>query len=53
MVKKLVNSFRSAGDQSVQWNATNTQGEIVSAGIYLYEIQSKEFSQTKKMILLK
>ena len=53
MVKKLVNSFRSAGDQSVQWNATNTQGEPVSAGIYLYEIQSREFRQTKKMVLLK
>ena len=38
---------------SVQWDATNNQGEPVSAGVYLYKIQAGDFSQTKKMILLK
>tara|TARA_B110000444_G_C18571804_1_gene469729 strand:+ start:568 stop:681 length:114 start_codon:yes stop_codon:yes gene_type:complete len=37
----------------MQWDAANNQGEPVSAGVYLYKIEAGEFSQTKKMILLK
>jgi len=37
----------------VQWNATNNQGKLVSAGIYLYQIKAKGFVQTRKMVLLK
>ena len=53
IVNNLVNTNQSSGYKSVQWNATNNQGEPVSAGIYLYSIEAGEFRQTKKMILLK
>ena len=53
IVKNLVNKNQNSGSKSVQWNATNNQGESVSAGVYLYKIQAGDFSQTKKMILLK
>ena len=53
LVKNLVNGKRSAGMQSTQWNATNNEGQIVSAGVYLYSIEAGEFRQTNKMILLK
>ena len=52
-VKNLVNANQSLGHKSVQWNATNYQGQPVSAGVYLYSIEAGEFRQTKKMILLK
>jgi len=52
-VKTLVNSAQDAGFKSVIWNATNNQGNPVSAGVYLYKIQAGEFVQTKKMVLLK
>ena len=52
-VKTLVNEIISSGFKSVQWNATNNQGQPVSAGVYLYSIEAGEFRQTKKMILLK
>jgi hypothetical protein len=52
-IKSLVNSNQSAGYRSIQWNATNNLGEPVSAGMYLYTIQAGEFTQTKKMVLLK
>jgi flagellar hook assembly protein FlgD len=52
-VKTLVNSAQDAGFKSVIWNATNNQGNPVSAGVYLYQIQAGEFVQTKKMVLLK
>jgi len=53
VVKTMVNSQKNAGFKSVRWNATNDKGSPVSAGLYLYTIQSGEFRQTKKMVLLK
>ena len=52
-VKTLVNNSQTAGNKSIQWNATNNAGQQVSAGLYLYTIEAGEFSQTKKMVLLK
>ena len=43
----------SAGYHSVKWNATNDYGDPVSAGIYLYQLQAKDFVKTRKMVLLK
>jgi len=53
VVNNLVSSQQNAGYKSIQWNATNNQGQPVSAGLYLYTIQAGEFVQTKKMVLLK
>jgi len=53
MVTQLVNTSQKAGFKSVQWNATDSMGRSVSAGVYLYHIRSGEFVQTRKMVLLK
>ena len=53
VVNNLVNTNQSPGYKSIQWDATNNQGEPVSAGVYLYKIQVGDFVDTKKMILLK
>ena len=52
-VIQLVNTTQEAGCRSVQWNATDSFGKPVSAGIYLYQIRAGEFVQTRKMVLLK
>ena len=52
-VKTLVNERKSSGFKSIQWNATNNQGQPVSGGVYFFTIQSGNFVETKKMILLK
>ena len=52
-IKTLFSGFQTSGSKNVNWNATNTQGEPVSAGVYLYTIEAGEFRQTKKMVLLK
>ena len=53
VVNNLVSSHQTPGFKSIQWNATNNDGESVSAGVYIYKIQVGEFRQVKKMVLLK
>ena len=53
VISQLVNEVQNSGYKSIQWNATNNQGKPVSAGLYLYKIQTGDFVDTKKMILLK
>ena len=52
-VTQLVNTTQEAGDRSVQWDATDSFGSPVSAGVYLYQIQAGKFVQTRKIVLLK
>jgi len=47
-VVALVNENKTAGNYSVQFNASN-----LPSGIYFYQIESGSFSSTKKLILLK
>ena len=53
-VTQLVNNtMQEAGFKSVQWNATDMHGKPVSAVVYIYQIRSAGFVQTRKMVLLK
>jgi len=47
-VSELASQEFSAGNHSVNFNASN-----LTSGIYFYRIESAEFSQTMKMMLLK
>ena len=52
-IKTLVNQSQDAGKRIAVWDGTDDLGRPVSAGVYLYQIQAGEFSQTRKMLLLK
>ena len=52
-VKSLVRDVKQAGYHTITWDSKDTNGNPVSAGVYFYQIQSKDFVKTKKMILLK
>ena len=52
-VTQLVNTTQEAGDRSVQWDATDSFGSPVSAGIYFCQIRAGAFVQTRKIVLLK
>ena len=52
-IKTLVNHSQDAGSKTAVWDGTDGLGRSVSAGVYLYQIQAGEFTQTRKMVLLK
>ena len=52
-VKTLVEEHQTAGHNAVRWNGTDDNGSEVTSGIYFYRIQAGEFTQTKKMVILK
>lgn len=52
LVRTLVNETKS-GSNSVTWNGTDQNGHAVSAGVYFYKMKSGNYSETKKMILMK
>jgi len=54
LVKTLVNDVRAPGvSYKQQWDGRNNAGQSVSSGVYFYKLVSKNFTQTKKMVLLK
>ena len=52
-VTTIINRFEEPGYKQVIWNATNSHGQPVGAGVYFYQIRAEEFVQTRKMVLLK
>jgi hypothetical protein len=53
VVRTLVDGRQSEGSKSVTWNGTNDRGQRVASGIYFYRMIAPDFSQTKKMVLLR
>ncbi len=52
-VTTLVAETQEAGYRSVIWDATNDRGQPVSAGMYIYQVNSGTYTQTRKMVVLK
>ncbi|MBC8401810.1 MAG: T9SS type A sorting domain-containing protein, partial [Candidatus Marinimicrobia bacterium] len=68
-VTTLISQTQDAGFKSVIWDASNSKGQPVSAGVYFYRIKvydpdaigagdpstgsGQSFVQTRKMVLLK
>ncbi|KAA3599303.1 MAG: T9SS C-terminal target domain-containing protein [Calditrichaeota bacterium] len=52
LVKTLFEGTVS-GSKSVQWDATDLSGNVVSSGTYFYSITGPNFNETKKMTFLK
>jgi hypothetical protein len=47
-VATIVNEYKPAGNYSVQFNGSN-----LASGIYLYRLESGNYSSAKKFILMK
>jgi hypothetical protein len=58
IVKVIYEGVKDAGYHRLTWNSEDASGKSVSSGVYFYELNAvaadgKEFSQIKKMVLLK
>ncbi len=52
-VTTLADDTYAAGDYTVEWDGSSDNGNLVSTGVYLYRLLSDNFSDTRKMVLLK
>lgn len=52
-IRTLVNGEKAAGYQAVVWDGRHNAGQQVGTGIYFYQMRAGQFSQTRKMLLLK
>ena len=52
-IRVLVNTKNNRGTFKVSWDGTNNIGQKVASGTYLYRIKAGDFSQTKKIVLMK
>jgi hypothetical protein len=52
-VRTLIRDEKQSGTMSVAWNGKDDRGKEVSSGIYFYRLKAGEYSQTKRMVLLK
>ena len=53
-VRTLVNESVKAGViHEVQWKGLNDTGSPVASGVYFYRLVARDFTQTKKMVVLK
>ncbi|MBE2255157.1 MAG: PQQ-dependent sugar dehydrogenase [Ignavibacteria bacterium] len=50
LIDELVNTYLKAGTYSVKFNLNNKQ---ISSGILFYKLTSENFSETKKMVIVK
>jgi flagellar hook assembly protein FlgD len=53
LVRTLANENRAAGTCTLVWDGRNDGGSQVASGVYFYKLVTNNFSQTKKMVLLK
>lgn len=52
-VRTLMDEWRAYGTYAVDWDGRDQNGRAVSSGMYFYRLTSGEFSDVKKMVLLK
>jgi hypothetical protein len=54
LVRTLVDQVQAPTDvKPVTWDGANNAGQTVSSGVYFYKLVTKNFAQTRKMVLLK
>ena len=52
-VRTLVDQYLKAGHKAVEWDGKDDWGKEVSSGIYFYRLQTEDFTEAKKMLLIK
>lgn len=53
LIRKIDEGSKAAGSYSVVWDGRSDDGDRVSSGVYFYQIQTKDFNKTMKMLFVK
>jgi hypothetical protein len=58
LVRQIDLGLKPAGnyqttERAIYWDGRNTSGESVSSGVYFYRLKGEDYSQTRKMVILK
>ncbi len=53
MVRTLVNEPKEPGTYEVIWDGKDESGDEVASGVYFYKLEAEDFTQTKKMVLIR
>jgi len=52
-VRVLVNGQLASGYHTATWNGEDDSGRLLSSGVYLYRIETNEFTKTQRLLFLK
>ena len=52
-ISTLVDGIEPAGYHQVEWNGTNSYGNTIASGVYIYRIVTSSYVKSKKMVLVK
>ncbi|MCJ7576934.1 MAG: T9SS type A sorting domain-containing protein, partial [candidate division Zixibacteria bacterium] len=52
-VRTLIDEVQTKGKKEVTWDGKGESGNEVASGVYFYKLETENFSQTKKMVLMK
>jgi hypothetical protein len=53
LVRVLLDERREAGRYGVVWDGFDARGSAVASGVYFYRLSTREFVETRKMVLLR
>jgi hypothetical protein len=52
-IRRLADRLYSPGVHSVRWDGKDNTGRLLASGIYIYRLETKTFSQSRRMVLLR
>ena len=52
-VTTLVNDVQFSGNYEVKWDGKDVRGNAAASGFYLYQLRAGNFSETRKMLLIR
>ena len=53
LVKTLIDSQQRTGYYTLQWDGRDKNNQSVATGLYIYSLKTNDYSQSRKMLLLK
>jgi flagellar hook assembly protein FlgD len=53
VIRVLKNEEQEPGHYALQWDGKDKLGNSVPSGIYFYRMQTEEFTQTRKLLLIR